>query len=68
MAQVAQNRPLGDDAEGAPGAGRLLIAGSWQAGAGTTPLLDKFHLRAFGEIQLPSRGQVSECVSEAEAD
>jgi len=44
---------------------RLLIAGQWQDGGDTVPLLDKFHLTPAGIIQLPSRAQVTQCVAYA---
>lgn len=66
MVQAVQDRPISGGAEQGAESGRLLIAGSWQSGVGTAPLLDKFHLRPFGEVQLPARRQVAECVAGAE--
>lgn len=47
--------------------GRLLINGTWVAGANTTAVVDKYHLSPFTQVHIPSREQVSACVTSAEA-
>lgn len=42
---------------------RLLIAGQWQTGVSEAEVLDKFHNRPVMRAQLPSAGQVKECVN-----
>lgn len=49
------------------GVNRLLIAGEWTFGATSAPVLDKYHLKPFAEVHLPSREQVRECVAAADA-
>jgi succinate-semialdehyde dehydrogenase/glutarate-semialdehyde dehydrogenase len=46
---------------------RLLVGGRWVDGAGIEPVIDKFNMRVLGEVQLPSRSQVGECVAAARA-
>jgi succinate-semialdehyde dehydrogenase/glutarate-semialdehyde dehydrogenase len=47
--------------------GRLLVGGAWTAGPTTVPVLDKYQLRPFSEVHLPSRDQVQTCVAAANA-
>jgi acyl-CoA reductase-like NAD-dependent aldehyde dehydrogenase len=46
---------------------RLLIAGQWTDGIGTAEVFDKFSLTSWAQAQLPSREQVSACVTAADA-
>jgi len=46
--------------------GSLLIDGTWVAGAGTAVVLDKYRNAAWGEVAIPSREQVTQCVAAAE--
>lgn len=46
---------------------RLLIAGSWQTGVAKAVVLDKFRLKPFMDVSLPSRQQVRETVLAAQA-
>lgn len=46
---------------------RLLIGGQWANGEKAVAVMDKFRLEPFMYAQLPSRSQISECVSAADA-
>ncbi|NNM75292.1 aldehyde dehydrogenase family protein [Enterovirga aerilata] len=63
MAHAALNAPPAD----AGIAGQLLVGGSWVQGVNTAPVLDKYQLRPFAEVHLPSREQVHACIAAAEA-
>ncbi len=45
---------------------RLLIGGQWTNGEKAVAVMDKFRLKPFMYAQLPSRSQISECVSAAD--
>ncbi|WP_424627778.1 aldehyde dehydrogenase family protein [Bradyrhizobium sp. SYSU BS000235] len=45
---------------------RLLIGGQWSDGENAVAVMDKFRLQPFAYAQLPSRAQISECVSAAD--
>lgn len=46
---------------------RLLIGGQWTNGEKAVAVMDKFRLKPFMHAQLPSRSQISECISAADA-
>lgn len=46
---------------------RLLIAGKWQDGAKSAPVLNKYTQEVFALAQVPSAAQISECVIAAHA-
>jgi succinate-semialdehyde dehydrogenase/glutarate-semialdehyde dehydrogenase len=51
----------------ARGMARLLIEGRWCEGSDAAPVYDKYHLRPFMDVALPSRAQVAAGVAAAQA-